>query len=185
MKYYDNKELKEMRKEEMKKNFISIKDIWGNKKDLKLENGILFLSPEKEKEFDEMGMIKKEEIEIDIIQNGKKEKKKEIRLSIINGDEKIPYRLSEDKGKSEYQFHQSRKSSYKISSQKDEEGYNIRMILFPKEKFNRIEIWRFPKGEKREMIYRNDKMEYDKILEKWKEIGGNEIDIKEEIEKIG
>ena len=35
------------------------------------------------------------------------------------------------------------------------------------------------------MIYRNDKMEYDKILEKWMEIGGNEIDIKEEIEKIG
>lgn len=169
MRYYDNKELKEMRREEMKKDFISIKDIWGNKKDLRLENGILFISEEKEKEYLEMGIIKEE--------NGKR--------YIENDNRKIPYRISEDKDKSEYQFHQSRKSSYKISSQKDGDGNNIRMILFPKEKFNRIEIWRFPKGEKREMIFRNDKMEYDKILEKWEEIGGNEIDIKEEIEKIG
>lgn len=184
MKYYNKKELEEMRIEEMKKGFISI-EIFGNKKDFRLENGILYISENKEKEFEEMGMIQKEKKEMEISKNGKKEKEMREYKYILDGENKIPYRIDNEKGKEEYQFHQKRKSSYKISSQKDDDGNNIRMILFPKEKFNRIEIWRFPKGEKREMIYRNDKMEYNEILEKWMEIGGDEIDIKEEIEKIG
>lgn len=166
IRFYNNKELSEIRENQKREKYISIKDIWGNKKDIKRENGIIFLSEEKEKEFMEIGIIKEE--------NGKR--------YIDNGKEKIPYRISEEKGKNEYQFHQKRISSYKIISEKIND-INYRMILFPKEKFNRIEIWKFPKGEKREMIYRNDKEEYDKIMDKWNEISENEIDNLEEIIK--
>ena len=166
--YKNRKEIEEMRKEEMKKSYISIKDIWGNKKDIKRENGIIFISEEKEKEWEEIGIIKKE--------NGKK--------YIDNGNDKIPYRIDNEKGKNEYQFHMKRISSYKIISEKIND-INYRMILFPKEKFNRIEIWKFPKGEKREMIYRNDKEEYQKISEEWEKISGKNIDIEELIENIG
>lgn len=167
IRYYSSKELEEMRKEEKGKSIISIGDIWGNKKEYQLENGILYLSEEKEKEFEEMG----------IIQEGERGR------YIESGDRKISYRIDEKKGKKEFQFHQSRKSSYKIISERIDD-INYRMILFPKKDFNRIEIWRFPKGGKREMIFRNDSEEYDKISSEWKKIGGKDINISEEIKKI-
>lgn len=167
IRYFSSNELKEMRKEEKGKSIISIDDIWGNKKEYKLENGILYLSEEKEKEFEEMGIIKE----------GEKGK------YIESGDRKISYRIDEKKGKKEFQFHQMRKSSYKIISDKIDD-INYRMILFPKKDFMRIEIWKFPKGEKRKMIYRNDKENFKEISEEWKKISGNKIDIEKEIEKI-
>lgn len=179
IRYFSSKELEEIRREEMNKSIISINDNWGNKKDYKLENGILYISEEKEKEFEEIGLIKSEEREYKN-QNGEiiKEKRKYIK----NGDNKISYRIDEKKGKKEFQFHQMKKSSFKILSDKIDD-INYRMILFPKKDFNRIEIWKFPKG-KREMIYRNDKEDYKEISKEWKKISGKEIDIEKEIEKI-
>lgn len=167
IRYFSSKELEEIREREKGKSIISIGDIWGNKKDYKLKNGILYISEEKEKEFEEMGIIKEGE-------RGR---------YIENGDNKISYRIDEKKGKNEFQFHQMRKSSYKIISQRIE-NINYRMILFPKKNFLRIEIWKFPKGEKREMIYRNDREEFKEISKEWEKISGNKIDIEKEIEKI-
>jgi len=179
IRFYSSKELEEIRKEEKGKSIISIGDIWGNKKEYQLENGILYLSEEKEKEFEEMGIIKEIEKEYKN-QNG--EIIKEKRKYIESGENKISYRIDEKKGKKEFQFHQSRKSSYKIISQKIDD-INYRMIFFPKKNFNRIEIWKFPKNG-REMIYRNDKEDYEEISSEWEKIGGKEIDIEKEIEKI-
>lgn len=179
IRYFSSNELKEMREREKGKSIISINDIWGNKKEYKLDNGILYISEEKEKEFEEIGIIKEIEKEY---KNQKGEIIKEKRKYIESGDKKISYRIDEKKGKNEFQFHQMRKSSYKIISQKIDE-INYRMILFPKKDYMRIEIWKFEKGN-RKMIYRNDKSEYSEILKEWKKIGGMEIDIEKEIEKI-
>jgi len=110
-----------------------------------------------------MGIIKEIEKEYKN-QNG--EIIKEKRKYIESGENKISYRIDEKKGKKEFQFHQSRKSSYKIISQKIDD-INYRMIFFPKKNFNRIEIWKFPKNG-REMIYRNDKEDYEEISSEWK-----------------
>lgn len=140
-------------------------EIWGNKKNIESIKGKIYLSEEREREFIESGIIK----ESGIIEDEK--------------GNRIPYYKESGKESRIYQYHSERKNSYKIISERIN-NINYRMILFPKKEFLRIEIWKFPKGEKREMIYRNDKEDYKEISKEWKKISGKEIDIEKEIEKI-
>ena len=142
-------------------------NIFGNKKNLESRNGKIILSESMEREFKEIGIIK---------EDGIIEDEKGIKSPYIISDK-------EEEISRIYQFHKEKNQSFKIKSGL----YNdirYRMILFPKKGFNRIEIWKFPKGEKREMIFRNDKSEYNLISDKWKEISGEKIDIEEEIKNI-
>lgn len=138
-------------------------ELFGNKKNIKAENGRMVITKGQEMEFSEMGILDIDEGTI-----------------VTEDGTKVPYYIGETEARV-FQFHIPRNEwgkTYNLISVPMEEGGRRKVIFVPDKA--RFEIWENAKGEKRKMVKRVDGLDkVQDIVDEWNELYDDEIEVED------